>query len=259
MEQLLLIAAILIILYFAIKTSSKIPSKQAVNEEIKQKEQWSNALFEKVSFYKKLDETDRTLFEERAHQFLNDIKITGVNCEVEELDRILIASSAIIPVFNFPNWNYRNLDEVLLYPLPFNANFSTEGDETHIQGMVGNGFMNKKMILSKTSLRQGFQAELDKKNVGIHEFVHLIDGDDGEIYGIPKVLMTQQYVLPWMDLIYKKVDEIETNKSDIRLYGATNKQEFLAVASEYFFEHHIQLKKKHPELFEILSYFYNAK
>ena len=118
---------------------------------------------------------------------------------------------------------------------------------------------NTRWLLSKTSLRQGFQAELDKKNVGIHEFVHLIDGDDGEIDGIPKVLMTQQYVLPWMDLIYKKVDEIETNKSDIRLYGATNKQEFLAVASEYFFEHHIQLKMKHPELFEILSYFYNAK
>jgi Mlc titration factor MtfA (ptsG expression regulator) len=259
MEQIILIAAILIIIYFATKISSKIPSKQAVNEEIKQKEQWSNTLFEKVSFYKKLDETDRKKFEERAQEFLNKIKITGVNCEVEELDRILIASSAIIPVFHFPNWNYRNLDEVLLYPLPFNANFSTEGDETHIQGMVGNGFMDRKMILSKTSLRQGFQAELDKKNVGIHEFVHLIDGDDGQIDGIPKVLMTQQYVLPWMDMIYKKVNEIESNKSDIRLYGATNEQEFLAVVSEYFFEHHTQFKKKHPELFEILSYFYNAK
>jgi len=125
--------------------------------------------------------------------------------------------------------------------------------------MVGNGFMNGKMILSKTSLRQGFQAELDKKNVGIHEFVHLIDGEDGSIDGIPKVLMKQQYVLPWMNLIYKKIEEINLDDSDIRNYATTNEEEFLAVASEYFFEHHQQLKKKHPELFEILSYFYSSK
>lgn len=259
MDQIILIVAILLILFFATKISSKIPSKQAKNEDEKLTDNWIITLEEKVPFYKKLNDIERNLFENRAIDFLNEIKITGVNCEVEDLDKILIASSAIIPVFQFPNWIYRNLDEVLLYPLPFNTKFSTEDDDNNIQGMVGNGFMNGKMILSKTSLRQGFQAELDKKNVGIHEFVHLIDGEDGTIDGIPKVLMNQQYVLPWMDLIYKKIEEINLDDSDIRNYATTNEEEFLAVASEYFFEHHQQLKKKHPELFEILSYFYNSK
>ena len=259
MDQIILIVAILLILFFATKISSKIPSKQAKNEDEKLTDNWIITLEEKVPFYKNLSDIDRNLFENRAIDFLNEIKITGVNCEVEDLDKILIASSAIIPVFQFPNWIYRNLDEVLLYPLPFNTKFSTEDDDNNIQGMVGNGFMNGKMILSKTSLRQGFQAELDKKNVGIHEFVHLIDGEDGTIDGIPKVLMNQQYVLPWMDLIYKKIEEINLDDSDIRNYATTNEEEFLAVASEYFFEHHQQLKKKHPELFEILSYFYNSK
>lgn len=259
MEQFILILVLLIILYFAIKTSKKIPSKEIESKNSAPELNWKDTLAEKVSFYKKLNEDDKLIFEQRAQDFLKEIKVTGVNCEAEDLDLILIASSAIIPVFQFPNWSYRNLDEVLLYPLPLNAHFSTEGDDTNIQGMVGNGFMDGKMILSKTSLRQGFQAELDKKNVGIHEFVHLIDGADGQIDGIPKILMTQQFVLPWMDLIYKKTKEIEAEKSDIKLYGATNEQEFLAVASEYFFEHHIQFKKKHSELFELLSFFYNEK
>lgn len=266
-EQILMIVAILIIVYFVVRMSKKIPSKLAQDdelkltkkEELKLSKERKKALNEKVSFYKNLNDKDKLSFEKRVLDFLNEIKITGVDCEAEELDRVLIAASAIIPVFQFPNWSYRNLDEVLLYPLPFNAHFSTEGDDTNIQGMVGNGFMNGKMILSKTSLRQGFQAEFDKKNVGIHEFVHLIDAEDGAIDGIPKVLMKQQFVLPWMNLIYKKINEIEKEKSDIRLYGATNEEEFLAVASEYFFEHHVQFKKKHPELFEILSYFYGAK
>lgn len=42
-------------------------------------------------------------------------------------------------------------------------------------------------------------------------------------------------------------------KSDINVYGATNNQEFLAVASEYFFERPQLLERKHPELYKILS------
>lgn len=254
-EQLILIVAGAIVLIFVTRIMKKIPSS---TQEIKLSPKWREILNQKVPFYSKLSPEDKSVFEQRIIVFLNSVKITPIDCELEELDSLLIASSAIIPVFNFPTWVYPNLKEVLLYPKPFNAEFSHEG-EANIQGMVGNGFMNGKMILSKTSLKQGFQAELDKKNVGIHEFVHLIDGVDGKIDGIPKVLMTQQYSLPWLDLVYKKMKEIESNKSDLRLYGATNEQEFLAVVSEYFFEHPTQLKKKHPELYTTLTYFFSEK
>lgn len=255
-----MIPAILVtILSFLIIRQLFKPNKDANSTEqtIELSEDWRDTLEEKVAFYKKLSSGDQNKFEKRVLEFLESVKITGVNCEVEELDQLLIASSAIIPVFNFPTWKYPNLSEVLLYPLPFNQEFGEE--DATIQGMVGNGFMNGKMILSRTSLRQGFQAELDKKNVGIHEFVHLIDGVDGNIDGIPKVLMTQQHSLPWLDMMYRKINEIHSKRTDINCYGATNEQEFLSVASEYFFEHPRQLKKKHPELYKMLSYFYSDK
>ncbi|APU69731.1 hypothetical protein C723_1783 [Christiangramia flava JLT2011] len=44
---------------------------------------------------------------------------------------------------------------------------------------------------------------------------------------------------------------INDNHSAIRKYGGTNQAEFLAVASEYFFERPDFLKKKHPELFKM--------
>mgnify|MGYP000415700690 CR=1 FL=1 len=256
-DQLILIAAIGVLIYLASRLMKKIPQKESTDKN-DLSASWKQTLESKVSFYNRLATEKKEEFENRISQFLNSVSITPVDCEVEELDKILIASSAIIPVFNFSNWTYPNLNEVLLYPKPFNAEFSHDGD-ANIQGMVGNGFMNGKMILSKTSLRLGFQAELDKKNVGIHEFVHLIDGVDGNIDGIPKVLMTQQYSLPWLDLVYRKINEIQTEKTDINVYGATNEQEFLSVASEYFFEHPKQLKKKHPELYEMLNYFYSEK
>ena len=33
----------------------------------------------------------------------------------EELDKILIATSAVIPVFGFEEWHYTNLSGILLY------------------------------------------------------------------------------------------------------------------------------------------------
>jgi hypothetical protein len=39
-------------------------------------------------------------------QFLDRVRITGVQTEVESEDRVFVAASAIIPIFAFPNWEY---------------------------------------------------------------------------------------------------------------------------------------------------------
>lgn len=53
----------------------------------------------------------------------------------------------------------------------------------------------------------------------------------------------------WINLIQKKIEEIYEGESDINPYGATNKTEFFAVISEYFFERPKLLKQKHSELY----------
>ena len=123
--------------------------------------------------------------------------------------------------------------------------------------MVGNGAMEGKMILSKPSLHLGFDISNDKKNVGIHEFAHLFDKESGEIDGVPPGFEDKSFALPWLEFVKEKTDEIITNQSDINPYGATNRQEFFAVASEYFFERPHLLKKKHPKLYKILTKVFN--
>jgi len=81
----------------------------------------------------------------------------------------------------------------------------------------------------------------------------LLDKLDGTVDGIPKVLLANENVLPWLELIHKKIEAINKDSSDIRSYGGTSKEEFFAVASEYFFERPMLLKRKHPELFRMLS------
>ena len=220
---------------------------------------WRKILIEKVSFYNSLSLEEKKVFEYEIQEFLLNHKIVGVEVDVNLTDKILVAASAVIPIFGFPEWKYTNLQEVILYPSMFNENFDFKAPDSKILGQVGTGYMEGKMILSKPALHRGFSNSRDKKNTAIHEFVHLIDKGDGIIDGIPSMLMNNQYSIPWIDLIHYKIDEIFEGKSDINPYGGTNKAEFFAVASEYFFERPKLLSSKHPELYKHLSFIFKQE
>ena len=210
-------------------------------------------LADSIAFYRALDKKRKQQFKNEIIEFLSYVKITGVDTAVNDIDRILVAASAVIPVFAFSEWKYINLQEVLLYSDAIDNNFNTTGGERSILGMVGTGYMEGKMLLSKYALLQGFKNDSDKNNTGIHEFVHLIDKTDGATDGIPEILLSKQYTIPWLDMTYQKIQEILNTQSDINPYGTTNKAEFFAVISEYFFERPDLLQQKHPDLFALLQ------
>ncbi len=116
--------------------------------------------------------------------------------------------------------------------------------------------MEGALLLSKHALHLGFENNTDKQNTAIHEFVHLIDKLDGDIDGIPSLLMDKQYVLPWINLIHAQMQSIANNRSDVNSYAYTNKAEFFAVVAEYFFERPELLQKKHPELYQMLHHMF---
>lgn len=218
---------------------------------------WKEILHRYVNFYRGLDEGKKLQFEADIQRFLGEVTITGVQTEVDLTDRLLVASSAVIPLFGFPAWNYKYLDEVILYPSSFDRDFNFDNPWEQITGMVGGHGMEGKVILSKPALREGFEIFNDKNNVGIHEFVHLFDKETGTIDAIPPGFENKSFALPWLSFIQKKMEEIETRQSDIHPYAASDKVEFFAVASEYFFERPHLLKKKHPELYQRLQRIFN--
>lgn len=218
-------------------------------------ESWKSLLNENVLFYRELSTADKKRFRKRMMLFLSEVYIEGVQTELEDLDKILIAASAVIPVFGFKEWHYNNLSGIIIYPENFNGDLEFESQEEKrvIAGLVGSGRFEKQMILSRKALRHGFKNETDKGNTSVHEFVHLIDKMDGEADGIPERLFQRQYITPWLKLMHEEMEAINSNKSDIRKYGGISEVEFLAVASEYFFERPDLFKRKHPELYEMLE------
>ncbi|MCH2045395.1 MAG: zinc-dependent peptidase [Saprospiraceae bacterium] len=214
---------------------------------------WRDILQDHVAFYRALSEEEKRKFETEIQIFLHETRVTGVKCEVDDVTLLLAAASAEIPVFGFPDWEYPNLGEILIYPNAFTKDFQTEGEGRNVWGMVGTGIMEGIMILSKPALINGFKNPNDKLNVGIHEFAHLLDGADGKFDGIPSLFLENRYLEPWLDTMYKEMNRIRAGQSKMNPYGATNQIEFFAVATEYFFEHPKAMQDEKPELYELLT------
>ncbi len=233
-------------------------SIRRAKETISLPENYRELLTDYVKFYRQLDEEGKEMFEQRANHFLSAVQITGVNAVAEDIDRVLIAAGAIIPVYAIPDWQYINLHEVLLYPGAFNEDFDQGGSDRLISGMIGTGAMQHVMIITKWQLRQGFINNNDTHNTAIHEFVHLIDKMDGTMDGVPEIILERKYVDRWKHIMDSTIGEMKKVGSDINIYGATNQAEFFAVVSEYFFEQPDLLKANHPELYEMLGRIYKT-
>ena len=247
----LVLLLIVIIILFAFRIARE-------KENIPLPENYKELLNDYVKFYRQLDEEGKERFEERVEHFLSAVQITGVNALVEDIDRLLIAAGAIIPVYTIPDWQYINLHEILLYPGAFNEDFDQGGSDRPIAGMVGTGVMQHVMIITKWQLRQGFINNHDAHNTAIHEFVHLIDKMDGTMDGVPEIILERKYVPQWKQLMDTTIVQMKNYGSDIDIdmYGSTNPTEFFAVISEYFFERPDLLKANHPELYEMLERIY---
>jgi len=218
---------------------------------------WRQLLTERIAFYRALTAAEKARFEQQVQVFLARTRITGVQTEIDDPTRLLVAASALIPVFGFPDWEYRNLGEVLIVPDSWTLEKAPNQEVKPLEGtLLGSvqGFQNQHyMRLSKASLEQGFLDGLDRQNVGIHEFAHLLDEADGVIDGMPKAALPPELLQPWATVMQREITAIQAGKSEINPYAATNEAEFFAVVTEYFFEKPERLQEHHPELYELLT------
>ncbi|MHB1922603.1 MAG: M90 family metallopeptidase [Chitinophagaceae bacterium] len=247
---IVIVSIILISIYVFTKRRKIIIPDEQVNND------YRSLLNEHVEYYIKLKLEEKERFEKLIFEFLSNVTIEGVGTTITNLDRVLIASSATIPIFGLGDWKYKNLTNVILYPDTFDKEFQFEGKNRNILGMVGSGYMNGQMLLSRAGLYKGFSRSSGKENAGIHEFVHLLDKSDGATDGVPENLLVHEYTIPWLKMMHQEMHRIEAGKSDINPYALTNEAEFLAVAAEYFFDKPEKLQHMHPELYLLLTHIF---
>ncbi|MCY2930500.1 MAG: zinc-dependent peptidase [Planctomycetota bacterium] len=221
---------------------------------------WRKILEEQVAYYAALRADLQQRFRDMVLVFLAETPIQPVHCELDDVTRVLIAASAVIPVLNLPGWEYGVLREILVYPDYFDSAVGLEDegyvDEEGSMGMVGETgtAFNGLMMLSGPDVVYGFgpQDPRDEvENVGIHEFAHLIDKADGFISGLPPGL-THGSRARWIAEVRKELRRPK-RRSGIPEYAYTDEEEFFAVMVECFFTRPAKLAARHPELYTLLT------
>lgn len=214
-------------------------------------ERWRGFLRERYDHYNRLPDSLRTLFEADLRLFLSEKRITGVDVEVTDELRLLVAASAVTLSVGWRSYEWDQLAEVLLYPQDFDRDYSFEEEE-----LAGEAHPWGTVILSVPALLESFEDPDDAYHVGIHEFAHLLDVQGTHFDGIPVGLDPKRHA-EWLDLVERETERLRRGKSVLDPYGAENPVEFLAVATEAFFETPLALRQRHAELYAILREYFD--
>lgn len=226
---------------------------------------WVAIIEKNVPYYLKLSQDDRNELHGLIHVFLAEKTFEGCGgLEMTEEIQLTIAAQACLLLLHRETDDYKRLITILVYPSayvakgiePIGGGLILEGE----QARLGEAWQDGVVVLSWDDVLGGAADIHDGHNVVLHEFAHQLDQEDGSADGAP-ILERRSLYVPWARVLQAEYDQLRDDeqhhrKTVLDTYGATNPAEFFAVATECFFEKPVQLKRKHPELYEELKTYY---
>ncbi|KHE93595.1 Protein MtfA [Candidatus Brocadiaceae bacterium S225] len=226
---------------------------------------WLIIVERNVPIYRYLPEADQKELQSHILIFLDEKKFEGCGgLEINDEIKVTIAAQACILLLHRKTNYYHALKSIVVYPTAYVAHESrpvgngivAEGESVRL----GESWHRGAVVLSWNDVLYGAADIHDGHNVVFHEFAHQIDHDGSESQGSP-VMEKRSMYLAWARILgaeYARLrkDNEHGRRTVMDRYGATNPAEFFAVATECFFEKPLQLKQKHPELYEEFMLYY---
>ena len=182
---------------------------------------------------------------------------------VTEDMKVRIAAEACLLLLNLEGPCYPTLRTVLVYPHGFVPKFAGSPGTGEIARspvpLIGESWGDGVVVISWDDAVRGARNPADGDNVVLHEFAHQLDAEDGAADGAP--ILPPGALRTWGGVLSEEYERLRRDAADDRRsalddYGATNKAEFFAVATEAFFEKPVQLEREHPALYTQLRQFY---
>ena len=222
-----------------------------------------------MPIYGRLPEADRRELERHIQIFLAEKYFEGcAGLAVTDEMRVIIAGQACLLLLHRETNYYPGLRTILVYPSGYFAHSRSigpgglvtegmdprSGESWHTPGAGG------PVVLSWRDVKAGAVNERDGHNVVYHEFAHQLDGESGSVEGAPVLHERSQYT-PWAQVLGREFhrlrDDLRSGQPTLlNAYGATSPAEFFAVATETFFERPLEMRARHPELYEQLRGYY---
>ena len=197
------------------------------------------------SFYNKLTDAHKEVFEHRVAMFIKDKYFIGRNgLMITEDMRILVSATAVMLTFGFRDFYIGLISKILIYP----GAFYSKTNKKHHKGEFNP--MLKTLVFSWKDFEQGYDISNDKLNLGIHEFAHAIHLNSMKERDVSSTLFSDSF---------KELTKLLTTKESLRKnlieskyfrdYAYTNQYEFIAVLIETFIETPIEFRSQFPEVY----------
>ncbi len=226
---------------------------------------WDAVLRSNLPPYGKFTPDMRQQLQDAVRIFIGEKSFEGCGgLTLTDEIKVTIAAQACMLLLNRKAACYPKLYSILVYPSTYVAGtrHTLGGQPQDVSVRLGESWHSGAVVLAWDSVKQGAANFHDGHNVTMHEFAHQLDQDDGAADGAP-LLESRSAYSAWGRVFSKEFQRLRKktghgSKSLIDEYGATNPAEFFAVATETFFEQPVQLKNRHPELFDELLGFYRV-
>ncbi|MCO6048114.1 zinc-dependent peptidase [Aeoliella sp. ICT_H6.2] len=231
---------------------------------------WREYLHQHIWQYQHLKGSQRERLEDVVrHVVAERYWSGGSGFEVTDEMRVTVAGMAALMTLGLDEpYYFPRVPEIVLYPHPFFATakqtrmwgtdpiFGTHDESPRL----GEAWRRGPIVLAWDSIVRPRDEQGWRVNVVIHEFTHHLDGLDGDMSGTPPMtdlqLERDWYRVTELDYL-QLVGQAERGESTLLShYGATNRAEFFAVASECFFDQPHELRDQHARLYEVLARFF---
>lgn len=231
-------------------------------------EDWRGYLRRNVAHYPALNDDEASRLEQLVQVFVAEKHWEGCGgLELDDEIRATIAAQACLLILGHDDHDlYRNIDTILVYPsavVPRRSRFANPAAGEINRGpmpVLGEAHLRGPVILAWDATVRGGMNPRDGHNLVYHEFAHKLDMLDGAADGTPPLTTDEEYER-WAEVcreVYVDLKERADRgrKTFLDHYGSTNAAEFFAVATEHFFEQGRTMRRKLPELYEVLKGFY---
>ena len=205
-------------------------------------------------FYQTLSDKRKRYFKHRVARFIESHDFIGKESFIiTDQVKVLIASTAVMLTFGMRKYLFEIINKVIVYP---SAYLSTITDDYH------KGEFNpraKAVVFSWEDFVKGFETGNDNLNLGLHEFSHVVHFHGTKNEDSSAILFARMYKRITEDLNDVRTRQQLIDSNYFRIYGYSNKFEFLAVIIEHYFETPQQFRQEFPELYKKVEIMLNHR
>jgi len=267
MEALAIVVAfaLIVVAFFAVSAVLRripAPSLQLPTDPIP--DAWPGIVENSVSLARGLSSEERERLLRLVQVFLTDKHFEGCGgLTLTEEMKVTIAAEACLLLLHLEGPCYPTLRTVLVYPHGFVPKFARSPRTGEIERpparLIGESWGDGVVVISWDDAVRGARNPDDGDNVVLHEFAHQLDAEDGVSDGAP--ILPPSALRTWGSVLSQEYERLRQDAADDRrsaldAYGATNKAEFFAVATESFFEKPVEPERDHAALYGQLREFY---